>query len=86
MNENIKTVLKNYDQILALVLEQKVDEFADKMDDMPPDEDDVTYEQYLQHVAMQETEQQSLLMEQEPNDLLDGKSMNDYFKTLSLMN
>lgn len=83
MNDNIKTVLKNYDQILALILEQKVDEFADKMDDLPPNEDDVTYEQYLQHVAMEETDAQSLLMEQEPNDLLDGKSMNDYFKTLS---
>jgi len=82
MQDNVKEVLKKYDQIAELILEQKIDEFADKMDEKPPEEDDATYEQYLQRVAMQETQEQSLLMEDEPQDKLGGKSMNEYFKTL----
>lgn len=82
IDENIKKVLARYDEILGLVLDQKTDEFADKMDEKPPEEDDVTYETYLQRVAMKETEEQSRLMEAEPNDLLDGRSMNEFFETL----
>ena len=83
MEQNVKDVLKKYDEIAGLILEQKVDEFADKMDEKPPEEDDYSYEQYLQRVAMKETEEQSLVMETEPQDLLDGKSMNEYFAGLS---
>lgn len=83
MDDRIKQVLTRYDQLAALILEQKVDEFADRMEQKPPDEDDVTYEQYLQRVAMEETEQQSREMENEPNELLDGMSMNDFFRQLS---
>lgn len=82
MKEEIKEVLARYDQLVKLVLDQKIDEFADKMDERPPEDDDVTYETYLQRIAMNETEEQSRLMEAQPNDLLDGMSMNDYFKTL----
>ena len=82
MKEEIKQVLERYDQLVGLILDQKIDEFADKMDERPPEEDDVTYETYLQRVAMQETEEQSRIMEQEPNDLLGGKSMNEYFAEL----
>ena len=53
------------------------------MDEKPPEDDDVTYEQYLHRVAMQETEEQSLLMEAEPREELGGASMNDYFAGLS---
>lgn len=82
MKDEIKQVLERYDQLVGLILDQKIDEFADRMDERPPEEDDVTYETYLQRVAMQETEEQSRAMEQEPNDLLDGKSMNEYFAQL----
>ncbi|MCQ2504400.1 MAG: hypothetical protein MJ103_04130 [Saccharofermentans sp.] len=82
MKEEIKEVLARYDQLVKLVLDQKIDEFADKMDERPPEDDDVTYETYLQRIAMNETEEQSRLMEAQPNDLLGGMSMNDYFKTL----
>lgn len=82
MKDNVIEVLKKYDQICGLILDQKIDEFADLMDQKPPEEDDVTYEQYLQRVAMQETEEQSKLMEEEPNELLDNKSMKDYFAEL----
>ena len=79
IDPKVSEVLKRYDEILALILEQKVDEFADKMDEKPPEEDDVTYEQYLQRVAMEETREQSLLMEDEPREELGGKSMNEFF-------
>ena len=82
MKEEIEEVLARYDQLVKLVLDQKIDEFADKMDERPPEDDDVTYETYLQRIAMNETEEQSRLMEAQPNDLLGGMSMNDYFKTL----
>ena len=83
MEQKVIDVLKRYDEIAGLILEQKVDEFADKMDEKPPEEDDVTYEQYLHRVAMQETEEQSLIMEAEPQESLGGVSMNDYFASLS---
>lgn len=79
IEQKVKEVLKRYDEIAGLILDQKVDEFADKMDEKPPEEDDFSYEQYLQRVAMQETEKQSLLMEAEPREELGGLSMNDYF-------
>ena len=59
MKEEIKQVLERYDQLVGLILDQKIDEFADKMDERPPEEDDVTYETYLQRVAMQETEERA---------------------------
>ena len=83
IEQKVIDVLKKYDEIAGLILEQKVDEFADKMDEKPPEDDDVTYEQYLQRVAMQETEEQSLLMEAEPSEDLGGLSMNEYFAKLS---
>lgn len=83
IDQKVIDVLRRYDEIAGLILEQKVDEFADKMDEKPPEEDDVTYEQYLHRVAMEETEQQSLVMEAEPQETLDGKSMNEYFAGLS---
>lgn len=85
MKDNVIEVLKKYDQICGLILDQKIDEFADLMDQKPPEEDDVTYEQYLQRVAMQETEEQSKLMEEEPNELLDNKSMKEYFAELPVV-
>jgi hypothetical protein len=83
IEQKVIDVLKRYDEIAGLILEQKVDEFADKMDEKPPEEDDATYVQYLHRIAMQETEEQSLLMEAEPQESLDGMSMNEYFATLS---
>ncbi len=83
IEQKVIDTLRRYDELAGLILEQKVDEFADKMDEKPPEEDDVTYEQYLHRVAMQETEEQSILMEAEPQESLGGMSMNDYFAKLS---
>ena len=83
IEQKVIDTLRRYDEIAGLILEQKVDEFSDKMDEKPPEEDDVTYEQYLHRVAMQETEEQSILMEAEPQESLGGVSMNDYFAKLT---
>ena len=45
MREDIKELLKRYDEIGALILEQKLDEFGDKLDQKPDGVDDVTYEE-----------------------------------------
>ena len=83
IDKNVEEVLRRYDEIAGLILDQKIDEFSDKMDEKPPEEDDVTYEQYLHRVAMQETEEQSLLMEAEPQEALGGLTMNEYFAKMS---
>ena len=77
LTEEVKKALKNYDEILGIVLDQKIDEFSDRLDEAPPEDDDITYETYLQKEAMREADEQGRLMEDEPNDLLGGKSMNE---------
>ena len=39
MREDIKELLKRYDEIGALILEQKLDEFGDQLDQKPEDVD-----------------------------------------------
>lgn len=84
MDDKIIEILKRYDQIAALILDQKVDEFADKLDELPPDEDDVTYETYIQKMAVAETEEATRRMENEPDDTLGGKTMYEYFEGKSV--
>lgn len=79
MDESIKEVLKRYDQLAALILDQKVDEFMDKMDEIPPDDDDMTYETYIQKMAVAETEEATRQMENEPDEALGGKNMYEFF-------
>lgn len=79
MDEKIKTVLHNYDEVARLVLDQKVDEMSDSMENLPTDAQDFSYEAYIQRIVMVETKKQCQIMETEPNELLDGQSMNEYF-------
>ena len=83
LDENLKKVLSNYDEILKIVLEQKIDEYSDRLDEKPQDDEDLTYETFLQREAMREAKEQGKLMESQENDLLGGKSMNEYFRGLS---
>ena len=50
MRDDIKEILARYDEIGALILEQKLDEFGDKLDQKPEGVDDITYEEYIQLV------------------------------------
>lgn len=84
ISDNVKQVLARYDELIKLILEQKVDEYSDKLDEIPPDEDEITYETYIQKTAMAETDEQTALMESEPNELLGGESMNEFFSYMSV--
>ena len=84
MDDAIKKVLAKYDELSKLILDQKMDEMADKMMDIPADSDEMSYESYLQSQVMEETESQMTLMEDQEDDLLDGMSMREYFLGLSV--
>ena len=82
MREDIKDLLKRYDEIGALILEQKLDEFGDKLDQKPEGVDDVTYEEYIQRLAKEETDMATIKLENEPDERLDGKSMRQIWDEL----
>ena len=84
MDDGIRQVLAKYNELAKLILDQKLDEMADKMEDVPKDSDELSYEQYLQNLVMAETDEQMALMEDEEDELLDGMSMRDYFAGLSV--
>ena len=75
MRDDIKELLKRYDEIGALILEQKLDEFGDKLDQKPDDVDDATYEEYIQRLAKEETDEATAKLENEPDERLGNKSM-----------
>ena len=84
MDDAIKKVLSKYDELSKLILDQKMDEMADKMMDIPADSDELSYESYLQGQVMEEAESQMALMEDEEDESLDGMSMREYFKGLTV--
>ena len=84
MTEEIKEVLKRYDQIGALILEQKLDEFGDQMGKVPEGSDAASFEEYIQDVAREETEKAKETLENEPDEKLGGKSLREYFDSMSL--
>ena len=83
MRDDIKELLKRYDEIGALILEQKLDEFGDQLDQKPADVDDATYEEYIQRLAKEETEEATAKLENEPDEKLGDKSMRQIFDELS---
>ncbi len=83
MREDIKELLKRYDEIGALILEQKLDEFGDKLDQKPDDVDDTTYEEYIQRLAKEETDEATAKLENEPDERLGDKSMRQVMDELS---
>ncbi|MCR4703492.1 MAG: RNA-directed RNA polymerase catalytic subunit [Saccharofermentans sp.] len=82
MREDIKDLLKRYDEIGALILEQKLDEFGDKLDQKPEGVDDATYEEYIQRLAKEETELATEKLENEPDEKLGDKSMRQIIDEL----
>jgi len=75
MREDIRELLKRYDEIGALILEQKLDEFGDKLDQKPDGVDDATYEEYIQRLAKEETDEATFKLENEPDERLGDRSM-----------
>jgi len=83
MREDIKELLKRYDEIGALILEQKLDEFEGKLDQKPDGVDDATYEEYIQRLAKDETEIATDKLENEPDERLGDRSMRQVLDELS---
>ena len=83
MRDDIKELLKRYDEIGALILEQKLDEFGDQLDQKPADVDDATYEEYIQRLAKEETEEATAKLENEPDEKLGNRSMRQIFDDLT---
>ncbi len=83
MREDIKELLDRYDKIGALILEQKLDEFGDKLDQKPEGVDEATYEEYIQRLAKEETDMATVKLENEPDEKLGGKSMREIFDGMS---
>ena len=79
MRDDIKELLDRYDKIGALILEQKLDEFGDKLDQKPEGVDEATYEEYIQRLAKEETDTATDKLENEPDEKLGGKSMRQVF-------
>lgn len=84
MTDEIKEILKRYDEIEALILEQKIDEFGDQLGQVPEGSDAASFEEYIQDVAREETEKATLALETEPDERLGGKSLRDVFDAMSL--
>ena len=55
MEDSIKNVLIKYDEVAKLILDQKLDELSDQMQDLPVDAEDFSYEEYIQRIVMEET-------------------------------
>lgn len=84
MTEEIKDILKRYDEIGALILEQKLDEYGDKIGQVPEGSDAASFEEYIQDVAREETEKAKQTLESEPDEKLGGKSLREYFDSMTL--
>ena len=84
MTEEIKEILGRYDQIEALILEQKVDEYADSVGQVPEGSDAASFEEYIQDIAREETEKATKALEYEPDEKLGGRSLREVFDAMSL--
>ena len=84
MTDEIKEILARYDEIEALILEQKIDEFGDQVGQVPEGSDAASFEEYIQDVAREETEKATLALESEPDERLGGKSLRDVFDAMTL--
>lgn len=82
MTQNVIDFLKRYDEIERLVLEQQMDDFQDKLQDFADDEK--SYEEYVLDKVLSEAKAEMLSMEEAPAEELDGQSLKEYLKGVSL--
>ena len=83
MDNSVKDILKRYDELEALILEQKIDEFSDRLDDVPPDDDSVSYDEYISLLAEDETKTATKELEETPDERLGGISLHDFFRNMT---
>ncbi|MBP5260503.1 MAG: hypothetical protein J6Z43_00065 [Clostridiales bacterium] len=84
MRQEIIDILKRYDELSALILEQTVDQYSDELEDGRQDSDtEEDFEQRLQAAATLATEQATYELENTPDEKLGGKSLRDVFEEMS---
>ena len=84
MRQEIIDILKRYDELSALILEQTVDQYSDELEDGRQDSDtEEDFEQRLQAAATLATEQATNELENTPDEKLGGKSLRDVFEEMS---
>ena len=73
MRQEIKDILKRYDELSALILEQTVERFSDELETGSDDQDsDESFEQRLQQAATVATDEATLELENTPDEKLGG--------------
>ena len=82
MREEIVSVLKRYDELSALILEQTIDQYSDELLNANSDAEE-DYEQRLQALATKATDDATYELENEPDDQLGGRSLRDVFESMS---
>ncbi len=83
MRQEIKDILKRYDELSALILEQTVDRFSDELEAGRDDQDsDESLEQRLQQAATVATDEATQELENTPDEKLGGKSLRDVFEEM----
>ena len=84
MRQEIIDILKRYDELSALILEQTVDQYSDELEAGRQDSDtEEDFEQRLQAAATLATEQATYELENTPDEKLGGKSLRDVFEEMS---
>jgi len=84
MKQEIIDVLKRYDELSSLILEQTIDRYSDELELGPEGSDaEEDFEQRLQEAATAATDDATYELENNPDEKLGGKSLRDVFEEMS---
>ena len=82
MRDEIVSVLKRYDELSKLILEQTIDRYSDELNGKASDTEE-DFEQRLQAMAAKATDDATYELENNPDEQLGGKSLRDVFEEMS---
>ena len=84
MKQEIIDVLKRYDELSSLILEQTIDRYSDELELGPEGSDaEEDFEQRLQEAATAATDDATYELENNPDEQLGGKSLREVFEEMS---
>jgi len=82
MREEIVSVLKRYDELSKLILEQTIDQYSDELMNKNSEAGE-DFEQRLQALATKATDDATYELENEPDEQLGGRSLRDVFEAMN---
>ena len=82
MRDEIISVLKRYDELSSLILEQTIDQYSDELTSKPASDSEEDFEQRLQEAATKATDDATYELENTPDEKLGGKSLRDVFEAM----